>query len=250
MVETVGWLKLHRKLNEWEWIDDPNTFCLFMHCLLMANRKPSKYRGHDILVGGFVTSYDSLSNRSGLSVQQVRTALKKLIKSEVVTSKTTSNFSIISILKWDIYQDDQQADNKQVTSKQQTINKQVTTEEEDNNIIIKEDKKYIGDCVISYNELAARINLPKCQKLTKSRKSKLKARLKDCGGVDGWNSALQKLEASKFCQGENDRGWKADFDFLLQEKSFTKLMEGGYNHEPNKRSDKVKAGLQEWVDGQ
>lgn len=145
MVETVGWLKLHRKLNEWEWIDDPNTFCLFIHCLLIANRKPSKYRGHDIPVGGFVTSYDSLSSRSGLSVQQVRTALKKLIKSQVVTSKATSNFSIISILKWDSYQDDQQADNKQPTNKQQTPNKQPTTEEEDNNILIKEDKNYTGE---------------------------------------------------------------------------------------------------------
>jgi hypothetical protein len=41
---------------------------------------------------------------------------------------------------------------------------------------------------------------------------------------------MDALERSAFCRGENDRGWRADFDFLLQPKSFTKLLEGAYDH--------------------
>ncbi len=77
-------------------------------------------------------------------------------------------------------------------------------------------------------DVAEKINLPVPQKLSGPRKSKLKARLKDCGGLEGWKIALTKLAASPFCRGERT-DFKADLDFMLQEKSFTKLMEGSYD---------------------
>ena len=79
-----------------------------------------------------------------------------------------------------------------------------------------------------YNETAEKIGLSKCQKLTESRKTKIKARLIDCDGIDGWKIALQKLEQSAFLRGNT--GWKANIDFLLQESSFVKLMEGAYDN--------------------
>jgi hypothetical protein len=66
-------------------------------------------------------------------------------------------------------------------------------------------------------------------KMTALREKQLKARLKDCS-LDEWQRAMDALERSAFCRGENDRGWIADFDFLLQPKSFTKLLEGAYDH--------------------
>ena len=79
-----------------------------------------------------------------------------------------------------------------------------------------------------YNETAKKNNLPIAQKFTNTRKAKLKNRLKDCGGIEGWKTALQKIENSNFLLGVNG-GWKADFDFVLQEKSFVKIMEGAYD---------------------
>lgn len=66
-------------------------------------------------------------------------------------------------------------------------------------------------------------------KMTGDRERKLNARLKD-STLDEWQRAMDAMERSAFCRGENDRGWKADFDFLLQPKSFTKLLEGAYDH--------------------
>ncbi len=40
--------------------------------------------------------------------------------------------------------------------------------------------------------------------------------------------AIWTIPRTPFCLGENDRGWKANFDFLLQPTSFTKLLEGTY----------------------
>lgn len=85
----------------------------------------------------------------------------------------------------------------------------------------------------AYNQAAGRAGWPKAQAMTKTRKAALKARLKDCGGIEGWNAALAKAEASPHLTGQNDRGWTADLDFLLQAKSFTKLMEGSYDRKPS-----------------
>jgi hypothetical protein len=73
------------------------------------------------------------------------------------------------------------------------------------------------------------LGFPSIRKMTAQRDRLLRARLKD-STLDEWLQAMSALERSAFCRGENDRGWRADFDFLLQPKSFTKLLEGAYDH--------------------
>ena len=87
--------------------------------------------------------------------------------------------------------------------------------------------------VAAWNLMASASGLAQVQRLTQGRKAKLRQRLADCGGEEGWSTALAKVAASPFLRGESERGWKADFDFLLQERSFTKLMEGGYDRKSN-----------------
>lgn len=58
--------------------------------------------------------------------------------------------------------------------------------------------------------------LPKIKAFSKSRQAKLKARLKEQAFVDGWPLAIDKLAASPFHTGENDRGWRATVDFLIR----------------------------------
>ncbi len=66
------------------------------------------------------------------------------------------------------------------------------------------------------------------RRLTATRKVQLKARLRE-NTIDDWQQAMGALERSTFCRGDNKSGWRADFDFLLQPKSFTKLLEGAYD---------------------
>lgn len=73
------------------------------------------------------------------------------------------------------------------------------------------------------------LGFPAVAKMTAQREKQLKARLKD-STLEEWQRAMDALERSAFCRGENDRGWWANFDFLLQPKSFTKLLEGAYDH--------------------
>lgn len=89
-----------------------------------------------------------------------------------------------------------------------------------------------GDAAMAvrlWNSLATRIELPIVQLLTKARRKALQRRLAECGGLEGWQAALSKVEGSAFLRGDNDRGWRADFDFILQAKSFARVMEGCYD---------------------
>lgn len=80
-----------------------------------------------------------------------------------------------------------------------------------------------------WNATAASHGLPKAEKITDGRRRLLSARIKDAGSPEAFLAAITRVAASSFCRGENDRGWKADFDFVLQQSSFTKIIEGKYD---------------------
>lgn len=117
-----GWICLHRKMVDWEWYDDVNTFKLFMHLLLSATYKSDDYKGEKLKPGDVFTGRKRLSIDSGLSEQQIRTALKKLEKTNEITIKSTKKYSIISIVKWEEYQSINQQPNQEATKKQPRSN--------------------------------------------------------------------------------------------------------------------------------
>jgi hypothetical protein len=84
------------------------------------------------------------------------------------------------------------------------------------------------DVIEGWNALAEECGLPVVRKLTETRKRKLRTRLKQFPNIEDWRRALTEIRANRWMHGDNDRGWRADFDFLLQDKSFTKLTEGAY----------------------
>lgn len=137
-----GYIKTYRQMTEWEWYKNIPVKVLFWHCLLKANHKPKKWQGETIEAGSFITSISILGFETGLTVQQVRTALIKLKSTCEITYRTTSRFTIITIKNWNYYQEDNTQNNKQITNEQQTNNKQITTT---NNV--KNDKKCINTCI-------------------------------------------------------------------------------------------------------
>lgn len=134
MINQHGWIKLHRQILEWEWYSDNNCFRLFLHLLLKANHKEKRFKGIELKVGSIVTSRDLLARETGLSSQQIRTALNKLISTNEITSKTSSQGTILQIVSYEKYQ----VVTNEITNEQPTSNQQVTT-----NKNIKKEKKEI-----------------------------------------------------------------------------------------------------------
>ena len=103
-----AYIKVYRKLLNWEWYTDINVKILFLHCLLKANWKPGRWKGISYESGEFITSLPSLAKETGLSVCQVRTALIKLKSTGEVTDRATGKNEpkgrVITVLKWHLYQ--------------------------------------------------------------------------------------------------------------------------------------------------
>lgn len=88
--------------------------------------------------------------------------------------------------------------------------------------------------VDAWNAMADRTGLPKVRLMPPSRSANLRLRLQQVG-PDVLLEAIARVGASAFCQGDNDRGWRADIDFVLQPKSLTKLLEHGYQYQRRDR---------------
>jgi DNA-binding transcriptional MerR regulator len=133
-----GWIKLHRKFLDWEWFNKSEAVHLFLYMLIKANHKDAKWQGNDVKRGQFISSLGNISNATGISIQQIRTILKKLEKTNEIEVKSTSQFTIVTICKYECYQDENEATNKPLTNNQQTTNKPSTTnkneKKEKNNI--------------------------------------------------------------------------------------------------------------------
>lgn len=100
----LGFVMLHRKILNWEWYTDANTFKLFVHLLLCANHTACRYRGNEVGRGEYITSLSSLATMSGLTLRQVRTSLARLQRTGEIDVKTTQFYTKITVLKYDDYQ--------------------------------------------------------------------------------------------------------------------------------------------------
>ena len=99
-----GYVKLFRKMVEWEWYGDPNTKAVFLHLLLTANYKRTKYRGVTLKPGQTVIGRKSLAEALGMSERNVRTALNHLKATNEIATKATNKFTIVTIVNWELYQ--------------------------------------------------------------------------------------------------------------------------------------------------
>ena len=132
-MDDKGFIILHRKIKQWGWYTQIAVKALFIECLIDANHKDSVWNGMMVKRGSFVTSLERLSVETGLSIQQTRTALKKLISTGELTNKSYSKFRIITVKNYDQYQRPNKKSNKQLTNNQQSTNNQLTTNNNDNN---------------------------------------------------------------------------------------------------------------------
>lgn len=93
------------------------------------------------------------------------------------------------------------------------------------------------------NELAAIWNehtngsLPKVEKLraTSKRYRMAQARLREKPDLPYWTDVAKRISSSPFCQGNNDRGWRANFEFFVRPETHVKATEGVYGGESQER---------------
>lgn len=122
----ADYIKIDRKILEWEWYRNINTKVLFIHMLLKANWKDGRFEGKIVPRGSFVSSYPRLAEECDLTINELRTALRHLIETEEITVKVHSKYSVFTVNNYCQYQ----SINSQSTVNPQSINSLLTTIEE------------------------------------------------------------------------------------------------------------------------
>lgn len=99
-----------------------------------------------------------------------------------------------------------------------------------NRIRIEENKKRIEENRNSIIEIynSHCFNLPQIQKITDKRKKSIDAFVKEFS-LEQFEEICNIANYSGFLTGNNDRKWKADFDFLMRIDKATAILEGKYN---------------------
>lgn len=181
---------------------------------------------------------------------RVRTFLKRL-EDEFMIERTTvgqrnAPKTHVTICNYDEYKSPERTENAPKTHRERTKN---AVKEQINNKQGLEPKGSsspdadfslhpvddVSEAVADYNAAARDAGWPEVKVVSPKRRAAISARLKDAGGNEGWRDALARARASPHLCGQNDRGWRADFDFLTTASKFTKLIEGSYDQRKSPR---------------
>lgn len=244
-----NWVKLSRKLATSAIAAKPEYLAVWVHLLMAAS-----YKEGEILVGRQVVRLNpgqlvfgrhKFSEKTGVSENIVRSALKVLENLQQITIKSESKFSVITITKWAHYQTEEPASNQQRTSNAPAThhNKEVQEiQEEDQKLMSSQDDDEpakrerkpdltpYDNFLKTYQGLCAGMFKP-AEVLNVKRRAAIKRawNFKARGGYpfrkDGFLEIyLNKCLADKFLSGDNQRGWKADIEYVFREKTMTDVI--------------------------
>ncbi len=83
------------------------------------------------------------------------------------------------------------------------------------------------DILDMYNDICK--SLPKVKSLSESRKKAIKAR-SNTYTKEQFKEMFTKAEASGFLKGANNHNWSANFDWLMKDANFAKVLDGNYDN--------------------
>lgn len=109
-----------------------------------------------------------------------------------------------------------------------------------------ENKKEVFNNFLNiYNEECT--NLPKCLKITEKRKVAINKCLKEKIDEEVFREICIKANQSDFLIGENDRNWKADFDFVTRSDKAMQILEGKYENRQKSNNIFYELGKEEGI---
>lgn len=265
----VKWIKITTSMFEDEKIDfieslpEADTILIIWVKLLTLAGKCNS-NGFIFLTEKIPYTEEMLAHKFRRSLNTVKLALETLAKLEMIE---LDNGGFLKITNWEKHQNVEGLDKireqtrlrvakhreskklKQLEDGESNVTCNVTVTEgnaiegeeegeEDIDIDIEEDieEDIDKEPPVPYEKIKELYNsicksLSQVRSISSTRKNHLKARWKQFKyELDTFREAFEKVEASKFCTGTNDRGWKADFDWLIKnDNNMVKVLEGKYD---------------------
>jgi hypothetical protein len=127
----IGYIKLHRRVLDSGWLQNPDLWTFWCYCLLKATHavcyQTVGLQRVKLEPGQFVFGRKATASDLKMSEQRVRTLLSKLILWQNLTIKVTNKYSVVTIVNWGSYQGGGGELTNNPTNEQPTTNQQLTT---------------------------------------------------------------------------------------------------------------------------
>lgn len=115
---------------------------------------------------------------------------------------------------------------------------------------VDEPKTKPADIVNLFHEICK--SYPRVRAMSENRRKAINARLRT-HSVDEIKEVFEKAENSDFLKGKNQRNWSANFDWLMKDGNFCKVLDGNYdnkngqqNGEQRQEEQPVKRRVVDW----
>lgn len=134
----MAWVKIKKKIVEWEWYQNPKMLLIFINLIIHAVIEDKRLNGIPLKRGQVLTSRYRLKEQTGLSEQNIRTCLKRLEKSGEIILKTTNRYTVVTICNYNLYQGNTAYHHTELTSRSPANVQQLTTYKKEKNLKNKE----------------------------------------------------------------------------------------------------------------
>lgn len=267
----MGYIRLDRKFFENAYWKQKRTFSLseaWLDLIQLArfDAEPTQIilpNGRMITIerGEIHASLRFLSDRWGWSVDKTLRYINKHKEKQEIKHRTQQGETLLSLCNYDKYNPlpntdkytkpntDQYTDqtptstnnNKDKESKERKKEKEFSNENYDEDVVVitpeenfdfsKFNSEKIVDC---YHAVC--ISFPRVKVFEKNRKDKVKLRFKEMekaglNPYETFQTVFELIENSDFCKGGSKSGWKATFDWVIENgKNWVKILEGNYEN--------------------
>lgn len=122
-------VKIHRKLRDWGWFKDAKTLQLFLYFLLEARWKDGERFGVAVKRGQLLTGRKEIEKNTGMTQQEIRTRITRLKSTNEITSKSTNQYTLITVVKYEEYQSKEKNQPANQPANQPTDNQRITNDQ-------------------------------------------------------------------------------------------------------------------------
>ena len=275
-----GWIKLHRKMREWQHYQRPSVRLVFEELLFCANTKPGWFHGIKINRGETIVSIETICGYTGFARATVVAALKVLEDTKEIKRLKCWRGTRTKIINFDRYQENESLESSSKTElliePQTELHTELHTElliepkqeykNIRNNNIIEYSKEYSSSAAVAPDPAStskrketdfvglieffnrtmqeAGAIIPRCKGCEGKRREYVRARIRE-HGLERVYEMITKASTSDFLNGKNGRGWIADFTWLFRPSNFQKVLEGNYdNRDASPQRDNGKEQLE------
>jgi len=183
----------------------PNSLLFSEFSRFLEEKKP---KGFETLLKAFRNPFETLSKQEEEEVEvEVKEILSFSSGTSEVSNECNSDFKKTPLL-------DKCNSRKQLSSRKKFCD---------------DESKQIFDLPGLWNEKVKNF-LPLVTTVTQKRKTAIKARLKEKPDPEYWAQVIDRILKSRFCLGESNTNWRANFDWLLRPDTHVRVMEGRYDN--------------------